>query len=180
MCFDQRGDIFTLNGSSLKLVDKFTYLGSSVSSTETDINTWLAKVWAAIDRLSVIWKLDLTDKTAFNAVFSKRGPHNMDEQKQDEQLQPIYNSCVPIEDVTLKTSRKLWTIEMSSERGSVTWLLSLFTYDYYYYYLLIIYLCWQCDMIIIIIYSFRVFHLNVIDSKCPQVSRTILSILDVL
>ena len=37
MCFNQRGDISTLNGSSLKLVDKFTYLGSSVSSTETDI-----------------------------------------------------------------------------------------------------------------------------------------------
>ena len=52
----------TLNGSSLKLVDKFTYLGSSVSSTETDINTWLAKAWTAMDRLSVIWKLDLTDK----------------------------------------------------------------------------------------------------------------------
>ena len=33
MCFNQRGDISTLNGSSLKLVDKFTYLGSSVSST---------------------------------------------------------------------------------------------------------------------------------------------------
>ena len=29
--------------SSLKLVDKLTYLGSSVSSTETDINTRLAK-----------------------------------------------------------------------------------------------------------------------------------------
>ena len=39
MCFNQRGDISTLNCSSLKLVDKFTYLGSSVSSTETDINT---------------------------------------------------------------------------------------------------------------------------------------------
>ena len=39
MCFNQRGDISILNGSSLKLVDKFTYLGSSVSSTETDINT---------------------------------------------------------------------------------------------------------------------------------------------
>ena len=39
MCFNQRGDVSTLNGSSLKLVDKFTYLGSSVSSTETDINT---------------------------------------------------------------------------------------------------------------------------------------------
>ena len=38
------GNISTLNGSTLKLVDKFTYLGSSVSSTETDINTRLAKV----------------------------------------------------------------------------------------------------------------------------------------
>ena len=62
MCFNQRGDITTLNGSSLKLVDKFTYLGSSASSTETDINTWLAKVWKVIDRLSVIWKSALTDK----------------------------------------------------------------------------------------------------------------------
>ena len=35
MCFNQTGDISTLNGSPLKLVDKFTYLGSSVSSTET-------------------------------------------------------------------------------------------------------------------------------------------------
>ena len=39
MCFNQRDNIFTLNGSYLKLVDKFTYLESSVSSTETDINT---------------------------------------------------------------------------------------------------------------------------------------------
>ena len=61
MCFNQTGDIFTLNGSSLKLVDKFTYLGSSVSSTETDINMLLAKVGTAIDRLSVILKSDLTD-----------------------------------------------------------------------------------------------------------------------
>ena len=62
MCFNQTGDIFTLHGNSLKLVDKFTYLGSSVSSTETDIDTWLAKVWTAIDKLSVIGKSDLTDK----------------------------------------------------------------------------------------------------------------------
>ena len=61
-CFNQTGDISTLNGSSLKLVDKFTYLGNSVSSTETDINTWLAKTWTANDSLSVIWKSDLTDK----------------------------------------------------------------------------------------------------------------------
>ena len=61
MCFNQRGDISTLNGSSLKLVEKFTYLGSNTSSIETDINTWLAKAWAAIDRLSIIWKSYLTD-----------------------------------------------------------------------------------------------------------------------
>ena len=38
MCFNQTGDISTLDGSSLKLDDKFNYLGSSVSSTKTDIN----------------------------------------------------------------------------------------------------------------------------------------------
>ena len=54
MYFNQRGDISTLNGSSLKLVDKFTYLGSSVSSTVTDINTRLAKTWTATDRLLVL------------------------------------------------------------------------------------------------------------------------------
>ena len=62
MCFNQRGNISTLYGSSLKLVDKFPYLGSSVWSNETDINTCLAKACTAINRLSVIWKLDLTDK----------------------------------------------------------------------------------------------------------------------
>ena len=62
LCFNQRSDISTLNCSSLKLMDKFTYLGSSVSSTETDINTRLAKAWTANDRLSVIWKSDLNDK----------------------------------------------------------------------------------------------------------------------
>ena len=62
MCFNQTGDISALNGSSLKLVDKFTYQGSSVSSTETDIDRRLTKAWTAINRLSVIWKPDLTDK----------------------------------------------------------------------------------------------------------------------
>ena len=62
MCSNQRGDISTLKGGPLKLVDKFTYLESSISSTENNINTWLAKAWTAIDRLSIIWKSDLTDK----------------------------------------------------------------------------------------------------------------------
>ena len=49
-------------GTPLKLVDKFTYLGSSVESTEKDIETRLTKAWTAINRLSIIWKSDLTDK----------------------------------------------------------------------------------------------------------------------
>ena len=62
MCFNQTGDISTLDGTSLKLVDKFTYLGSSVSSTEKDIDTRLTKARTAVDKLSIIWKSDLTDK----------------------------------------------------------------------------------------------------------------------
>ena len=46
----------------MKLVDKFTYLGSSVSSTEKVIDKRLTKAWTAIDKLSIIWKSDLTDK----------------------------------------------------------------------------------------------------------------------
>ena len=62
MCYNQTGDISTLDGTSLKLVDNFTYLGSSISSTEKDIDTQLTKAWTAIDRLLIIWKSDLTDK----------------------------------------------------------------------------------------------------------------------
>ena len=84
ICFNQIGDISTLNGSPLKLVEKFTYPGSSVSSTDTDINTRLAKAWRAIDRLSVIWKSNLTDKmkrSFFQAVVVSillYGIHYMD------------------------------------------------------------------------------------------------------
>ena len=62
MSYNQTGDISTLDGTSLKLVDKFTYQRSSVSSTEKDIDTRLTKAWTAIDRLWIIWKSDLTDK----------------------------------------------------------------------------------------------------------------------
>ena len=47
MCFNQRGNISTLKVEPLKLVDKFTYLGDSISSTEHEINTRLARAWAA-------------------------------------------------------------------------------------------------------------------------------------
>ena len=54
-------DCFCAN-SVPKLVDKFPYLGSSVSSTEKDIDTWQTKSWTAINKLSIIWKSDLSDK----------------------------------------------------------------------------------------------------------------------
>ena len=57
MCYNQ-----TLDGTSLKLQEKSTYLASSVSSTETDIDTQLIKAWTALDRQSIIRKSDLTDK----------------------------------------------------------------------------------------------------------------------
>ena len=62
MCYNQRGDITTLDGTPLKLVDKFTYLGSSVSSTEKNIDTRLTNAWTVIDSLSIIRKSDMTDK----------------------------------------------------------------------------------------------------------------------
>ena len=43
-------------------VNKGWFGGSSVSSTEKDIDTRLTKAWTAIDRLLIIWKSDLSDK----------------------------------------------------------------------------------------------------------------------
>ena len=77
MHFNQRGDISTLNGDSLKLMDKFTYLGNRVSSTENDINTWLVKAWTAIDRLSVIWNTHLSNKVK-RSFFPRSGRVNTD------------------------------------------------------------------------------------------------------
>ena len=61
MCFNQRGDISTLKGGPLKLLDKFTYQGSSVSPTAKDSNMRLVKAWTTNDRQSIIWKSDVTD-----------------------------------------------------------------------------------------------------------------------
>ena len=49
-----RRAISTLNRNPLKLVDKFMYLGSSVSSTESDDIIHLVKMWTAINWLLII------------------------------------------------------------------------------------------------------------------------------
>ena len=50
MCYNLKGDISTLNGGSLKLVDKFISLESSISFTGNDINVLQMKVQTVIDR----------------------------------------------------------------------------------------------------------------------------------
>ena len=42
----------------------------------------------------------------------------MDEQRQDDQLEPTYNSSVLMQNVALKTYRERWTIEKGGGRGS--------------------------------------------------------------
>ena len=42
----------------------------------------------------------------------------MDEQSQDDHLEPTYNSSVPIQDVALKTYQERWTIEKDGKRES--------------------------------------------------------------
>ena len=70
MCFNQMGGISTLDGTSQKLVDKFTYIGSSVSLTKKDIDTRLIRTWTAINKLLIIWKSDLTNK--MKRIFFKQ------------------------------------------------------------------------------------------------------------
>ena len=114
MYFNQRGDISTLNGSSLKLVDKFTYLGSSVSSTE-DIKTRLHKNAAC----NIGQILETTPQLfSYHDPSRKLDEADTDGQRQDDKLEPIYNSSVQIQDIALKISREQWTIEMGSEGGS--------------------------------------------------------------
>ena len=50
MYFNRVQAISTLNVGPLKLVDNFTYLGSSVSSTESDVNMHQAMALSAINR----------------------------------------------------------------------------------------------------------------------------------
>ena len=69
----QSGDISIQNSGSLKLLDKFTYLDSSVPSTESDISMHLVKAWIASDRLSIFRKSDLSDKK--KGISSKQWLH---------------------------------------------------------------------------------------------------------
>ena len=68
MCFKQKEIIFTQSGNSLKLGDQFTYLSSNISSTQSDVNICLANACNAIDRLSIIWKSNLSDEIKWDIL----------------------------------------------------------------------------------------------------------------
>ena len=80
----KQGIISTLNAKPLKLVDKFTYLGNNISSTESDINIYLLKVWTAIYRLSITWKCVLFNEIKWDFFLAVVGSfdiawiHHMD------------------------------------------------------------------------------------------------------
>ena len=42
------------NGNSIKNVDNFKYLGSYIANTENDINTRVAKAWAALNSINIL------------------------------------------------------------------------------------------------------------------------------
>ena len=60
MCFNQDSVISSLK-KPLKLVDRFIYIGSNISSTENGVNICIAKVWTDIKWLYIIWKSDHPD-----------------------------------------------------------------------------------------------------------------------
>ena len=72
MSFNQEWAISIPNDGPLKLVDKFTHFGSSFSFSESDVIIHLVKVWAAINRLSIIEQSNLPDK--IKRDFFKVGP----------------------------------------------------------------------------------------------------------
>ena len=50
----------SVKGTQLKSVDNYTYLGSEISSMDKEIKIRIAKSWSALDKLSSIWKSNLT------------------------------------------------------------------------------------------------------------------------
>ena len=57
----------SIDGEVLKNVDNFIYLGSEIESTVKEIKIRIVKSWAALDKLSSIWKSPLS--TTFKRNF---------------------------------------------------------------------------------------------------------------
>ena len=62
ICFKQNRLISAFNGRPLKIVEQLIYLSSNISSTENHVNIRVRKGLTVIDKLSVIWKSEISDK----------------------------------------------------------------------------------------------------------------------
>ena len=65
MSFKQKA-ISILSGRPLKLAAKISYIGSNISSTESDVKVRLVKRSTAINRLLILWKSEFPDKIKWN------------------------------------------------------------------------------------------------------------------
>ena len=61
-CFKRKRAISTQKGKSQKLAVQMEYIGSNFSSTESDVNIHLTKMSYDSDRLSILWKSDVSYK----------------------------------------------------------------------------------------------------------------------
>ena len=57
--FNQKGQMKSLNGKEIKAVEDFTYLGSRIVSSESDIQIRKPKAWSALNNMNKIWKSSL-------------------------------------------------------------------------------------------------------------------------
>ena len=72
MSFNQKEDHVLTNseGTTLKKVKDFNYLGSFIGSTSHNIDVKIANAWGAITSMTKIWKSKLSEK--FKRNFYKR------------------------------------------------------------------------------------------------------------
>ena len=68
MHIKQNRIISTSNAKDPKLVNHFKYLGSNISSTESDLSIYKGKAWTMIEKLSIIRKSGLSDKIKWEFV----------------------------------------------------------------------------------------------------------------
>ena len=61
MSINDAGLMKSLDDQIIKEVLDFVYLGSNVQSSEKDMTIWITKAWAALNKLTSIWKSNLPD-----------------------------------------------------------------------------------------------------------------------
>ena len=115
---------------NIHLIYRMSLIQMSILHLDIDFNNYLKSNWIEF----LYWELlkhflfillrynhirDTAGEVGTSSwVMYSCGPLYMDEQRQNNQLEPTYSSSVLIWDVVLKTCWKQWTIGRGGERGS--------------------------------------------------------------